>query len=459
MSLAQKKPPNPFAPISKATSSLAPLHPHASDVLWHIDITHTSSEHPIVFNALHQTNPSLKFQWGFKKSELTHARISEILNLSSKGFNVYMSQASFLKPYERTKHNSFASECLIIDVDYYNIPTLKGFSPQQVLDQMESEGLFSKIKPSYAMSSRNGLYLVYLLDLVPLYRFKRNVRLWELVAKALVEHFKDYGADPKATDISRVNRLPYSINQKTMQKGSIINFSAVKKTSPPRYTLSFLADQVLPYAYDEVIEYKKVQKDVKKATTTSTKPKNLFNPYTLSFARCEDLEMLLEIRDYDIDGYRNTFLFLYSLFLIDKLVNFDNSLLEVTSINNKLLSPLSQSELERTFQSAYKNYLEKQIDLKRGYKFTNDHIIILLSIQENEIKKMKTIISKSEKLSRLKAAQKAKRRNEEGLTSRQQKSKDNETRIKALREEGLTILLIADTLHMSKRQVQRYLKK
>ncbi len=451
---------NPFATIHKEVSSLVSLNPNILEILWHIDATHSSSEHPIIFNALHQKKATDKFQWGFKTSELTPEKLSEIVNLSSKGFNIYMSQASFLKPHQRIKQNAFSSECIIVDIDYYNIPSLKGYTAEQVFDQMQNNGLFDKASPSYAINSGNGLYLIYLLELVPLYRFNRNVKLWELVTKELVNQFKSFGGDPKACDISRVNRLPYSTNQKTGKEAYIINFNTLKVKPPTRYTLSSLADMVLPYTYEDVLTYKKLNKVEKKiSTSSSAKPYQLLTPYSLALARCDDLERLLEFRSYDIDGYRNTFLFLYSLFALDKLSSFDHMLAAVNTLNNKLLLPLPPAEINRTVKSTYENYLEKQKDFRRGYKFTNEHIIQLLEFKDDEIGEMKTILSKAEKLNRLKASQKAKRRNENGLTQRQQNVKDKKDIIKSLKKEGLTLQAIAEHLHMSKRQVQRYLQK
>lgn len=78
---------------------------------------------------------------------------------------------------------------------------------------------------------------------------------------------------------------------------------------------------------------------------------------------------------------------------------------------------------------------------------------------EKIIDLMETIISKDEKLNRLKIAQKAKRRNADGLTSRQQKVKDNKILIKSLKEQGLSNKEISEEVNLSIRQFQRYLAK
>lgn len=459
MSLTTRKSPNPFAIIAKQ-EGLVPLSPHASEIFWHLDMTHLSSEHVIIFNAIHHKRSQDVFQWGFKKKELTPEKLSQIIALSHQGYNVYCSEASFLKPHLRTKANAFSSEALIIDIDYYNIPSLKGLSAEQVIAKMKAEGLLEKLPPSYVMSSGKGLYLVYLLELLPLYSFPRNIRLWELVAKHLTKHFESYGADMHATDISRVTRLPYTINPKNNKQAYILDWSHLSTTSPKRYTLSFLANEILPYSYHEVETYRTEKKEKKQLDPTSPKKAHqLLTPISLATARCEDLEYILSRRSHDIEGYRNIFIFLYSVFSMDKLRDLTLTTTSVKSINSLLVSPLPDAEVDRCIQSAYQSYIEKQKNFKFGYKFTNDNIISLLQISDDEVKELKTILTEEEKRERFKKAQKAKRRNEFGLTPRQQKVANTQDKILELYAQNMDVKSIAQQLGLSTRQVYRYLKK
>lgn len=459
MSLKPDRSPNPFATIAKNTN-LAPTHPHVVEAFSHLDMTHLSSEHVIIFNAIHHTRKQDVFQWGFKKKELTHQKLSQIMNLSHEGYHVYSSESSFLKPYQRTKANAFSSETLIIDIDYYNVPSLKGLSAEEVLDKMKNDEALNKLPPSYAISSGKGLYLVYLLELLPLYSFPRNIRLWELVAKQLTKHFEAYGADMHATDISRVTRLPYTINPKTGKHAYILDCSSLSLNSPKRYTLSSLANEILPYNYQDVLTYKAEKKDKKLIDPTAPKkPHQLLTPVSLATARCADLEHILTRRSYDIEGFRNIFIFLYSVFSMDKLGDLIQATTAIKSMNNKLLLPLSDSEVDRSIQSAYQSYIEKQKDYKFGYKFTNGNIISLLEITDKEVSELKTILTKKEKRERFKKAQKAKRRNEAGLTSRQQKVVETQDKILELYAQNVSVASMAEQLNLSKRQIYRYLKK
>lgn len=459
MSLSTPKSPNPFSSIAKQ-EGLVPLSPHVSEIFWHLDMTHLSSEHIIIFNAIHHKRSQDIFQWGFKKKELTPEKLSQIIALSYQGYNVYCSEASFLKPHLRTKANAFSSEALIIDIDYYNIPSLKGLSAEQVIAKMKSEGLLEKLPPSYVMSSGKGLYLVYLLELLPLYSFPCNIHLWELVAKHLTKYFESYGADMHATDISRVTRLPCTINPKTNHQAYILNWSYVSTTSPRRYTLSFLANEILPYSYHEVLDYRTKKKAKEQLDpTTPKKAYQLLTPQSLATARCEDLEHILSQRAYDIEGFRNIFIFLYSVFTMDKLKDLTIATASVKSINSLLVSPLPDAEVERCIQSAYQSYIEKQKNFKFGYKFKNDNIISLLQITDQEVKELKTILTQKEKRERFKKAQKDRRRNEAGLTPRQQKVADTQEKILELYAQDVSVASIAEQLNLSKRQVYRYLKK
>ena len=89
--------------------------------------------------------------------------------------------------------------------------------------------------------------------------------------------------------------------------------------------------------------------------------------------------------------------------------------------------PLGEREVIRDTKSAQKAYVDKK------YKYTNTKLIEILDITLEEQMHLKTIISGKDKCRRCadekKAKQKAKRRNENGLTKKQQEMKDLKTEI------------------------------
>ena len=80
-----------------------------------------------------------------------------------------------------------------------------------------------------------------------------------------------------------------------------------------------------------------------------------------------------------------------------------------------------------------------------------------------EQKKLKTIISLEEKYDRRrdkdKEYQKNKRRNEEGLTQKQQELKVLKDKIKILKNEGLTNKLISEKLSITLKTLERHITK
>ena len=95
----------------------------------------------------------------------------------------------------------------------------------------------------------------------------------------------------------------------------------------------------------------------------------------------------------------------------------------------------------------------------KKYKYTNTKLIEILDITLEEQMHLKTIISGKEKYRRCadekKAKQKAKRRNENGLTKKQQEMKDLKTEIKELKDKGNSVREIAKILGISKSKVGR----
>ena len=92
------------------------------------------------------------------------------------------------------------------------------------------------------------------------------------------------------------------------------------------------------------------------------------------------------------------------------------------------------------------------------YIFRNDTIIKKLEITEDEQKQMSTIIAKREKYDRNNEKRRNKRRNEAGLTKKQQEKADLKAEIKLLLAGGMSFRTIAKELNISLGKVQRTIK-
>ncbi|MTK10908.1 MAG: helix-turn-helix domain-containing protein [Clostridiaceae bacterium] len=126
----------------------------------------------------------------------------------------------------------------------------------------------------------------------------------------------------------------------------------------------------------------------------------------------------------------------------------------VLDFNKQFIEPLDDNEVIKATKSAEKCYLSKD----KRYKYKNSTLIEILDITEEEQQKMKSIIGTKEKNERKKAANKVKRRNENGLTKREQEKQDRINDILKLKELGLNQSEIARGLNISRQAVSRLFK-
>ena len=119
--------------------------------------------------------------------------------------------------------------------------------------------------------------------------------------------------------------------------------------------------------------------------------------------------------------------------------------------------PLPENEVIQDTKSATRAYKNKL------YKYTNTKLIEVLDITLEEQQHLLTIISGKEKYRRCadekKAKQKAKRRNENGLTKKQQELQDLKIKIEELKQQGLSNRKIATEFNISEGKVRSVLKK
>ncbi|PBH25102.1 hypothetical protein BGV21_18195 [Clostridioides difficile] len=122
-------------------------------------------------------------------------------------------------------------------------------------------------------------------------------------------------------------------------------------------------------------------------------------------------------------------------------------------LNKQFTKPLMEYEVVKHTKSAETAYKGKK------YKFKNSTLIDLLEITEEEQKYLRTIIGKKEANEREKEAKKLARRNENGLTKKQQELLDLKKELLKLKEKGLSNRSIAKQLNISESKVRTTLKK
>lgn len=96
---------------------------------------------------------------------------------------------------------------------------------------------------------------------------------------------------------------------------------------------------------------------------------------------------------------------------------------------------------------------------KEGYWYKNETLIDRLGITSKEQRHMKTIIGIDEKYDRNNKRRRDERRNENGLTKKQQELLDLKNKVESMKEQGHSLRTIAKDLSISLGKVQRVLKK
>lgn len=339
--------------------------------------------------------------------------------------DLYTSINTFVRP-ERTLENLRYLNSLYIDIDCYKLNLKK----ENVLYFLEQDFYGSVIpEPTLVIDSGRGLTLYWKINSVP----SKAVTLWKAIQYFLYNALKEFGADINALDPSRIFRVIGSNNTKSYTDVEVIEYNKHNI-----YDLKWIKENYLP----KVEKKKNVSKKPFKGKIV-----RVFNKYTLELARLKDLEKLAELRSYDLDT-REVFLFLYRYYA-EALEGKERALEMALELNSKLISPLSISEVRSSTKS---NYIGK-------YNYSNAKIIEMFNISEEEQTNLITIHSKSLKYEKNNERRKKERRNNKGLTSREQEKLDKLYSIfKGIKKE-LKTKEIAELLNVTVRLVQKYKKE
>lgn len=356
------------------------------------------------------------------------------INLNDK--DVYISQNTFNNRSRRLTHLK-ELKALYIDIDCYKV----NLSKEAVKYFLEND-LYGQIPvPNMLIDSGRGLYYIIFLENT----IAEELPKWQLVERYLFEKLKDLGADNKALDATRVLRVVGSTNSKNNELVKVID------TYDYQYTLDEIIENYIP----EVNEDRKEKQKPKGVRKKGRKKKfvSLFNLYNLYYTRFKDIKKLVEIRNYEMTGYREITLFLIRYFL--NVYHGDDDLVmeEVIEINNSFTEPLEINEVFNATRSGAIGATESV------YKYSNDKLIKLLDITPSEQKKMATIIGKSEKYYRNNKNRRDNRRDENGLTQRESSKLNNENEILELKRKKYTLKQISKKLNLSIDYVKKVSRK
>ena len=356
---------------------------------------------------------------------------------------------------KRLVSNTRQLRALYIDLDH------REYSFHELFYAMWDLVLDKKIpEPTMVVASGRGAHIYWRIEHAPF----QALATWQELEDYLCYQLKDLGADKKATDAARVLRLPDTLNSRnnTACKVMIVN------------------DEITYSMYDlreEYLKWKpKVFREIKvKENKKEFRILQFFTSYTLHIARAEDIVTLCRLRNYKVTGYRNMILHCYAYWIGVTTRDSDNLEEVVNKLNSSFTEPLKQTEVdtilrcipkaidkflvyEQGLRSGEVKRVSKGMRDKGGYWYKNETLIERLDITKVEQKHMKTIIGTEVKYDRLNNKKRASRRNEAGLTSREQQKQDLIKAIHKLKEQGLVQIEVALKLEKSIRTIKQYWK-
>jgi len=397
--------------------------------------------------------------------------------------NMFMSYNT-CKKHERTKPNVCALSAIVMDLDIRNVGMNKAGALFLLPELLDDENI---PKPTAVVDSGNGLYLLWKLERTKeadeeeteaqkgqkeqVVNNPAMVRLYEKITKKLQKKLESMGADPQSCDVLHLFRMPGTINTKWRQRNEV----TVLRLNPDQiYDLDYFATEIL----DELPKIrKKAPKTKKKASI-----QRLYNPYTLAVARAKDLERLAQMREYELDGHRHSFLHVYAVQLMQSGV--EDYEKKLSDMNALLTRPIHENEVQaliktlnqkaengariiKAIEAAKKptdkpmSAVEKAQEI--SYAYHNSKIIKNLGIDEAEQASMRTIIGSAERHKRnrlrketdyapIKAANQTQkeRRNERILTLKSEGFKHKEI-FEIMKNEGYTKVSLR-TIERTKKQ-------
>ncbi|CAG7838730.1 hypothetical protein CLOHAE12215_00077 [Clostridium haemolyticum] len=441
----------------------------------HIDILHKEDDGYITV-AVKKENSW--YQYHYKKEELKE-NIGKLLSIDD--LNLYISPNSFYKPLRRIE-NVRKLNSLYIDMDYYNMDKLKKLTPEQIIYLLDTEYFKEKVpEASFIVITGRGIAIYWLIEPVPY----MALPLWNAVQKFLLNKLEDVGADPKSIDAARVMRLSGSLNQKSGKLAELLVYNGNYK-----YALREIQEEYMP----ALTPY--VKNPAFKRRGRKSKIVKMFNCYSLHYARLMDLVKLQEMRNglcrnkdgnLTETGQREIMCFLYRYWSCCFTKDKEKALKDTLEFNKGFTLPLDKNTVRtqtRQAEKAYEEWLYNEFNYKKkkdrtkeeeetfkslkskrkqykllGYNYTNKTLIDILCIIEEEMRELITIISEKEVKRRNNEQHKVKRRNENGLTKKQQEKLDRLEAIQDLKNKGYKQKEIAIKLEISIRTVKDCYKK
>ncbi|MGL5331187.1 MAG: hypothetical protein ACRDD7_18125 [Peptostreptococcaceae bacterium] len=385
-------------------------------------------------------------------------KLRELVNVFNNEEDVFLGPNTMYLPKRRVE-NIRQFRALFQDIDCNKL----GYDNSEVVYMIWIMYYEGKIpKPTMIINSGRGLHIYWRIKNAPY----GAIHTWQELQDYIYYQLKDIGADKKATDGARVLRLPGTINSRCDVGCEVLYID-----DELEYSMYELRAKYLNYKSKN----NRLHMQQNKKYNNNVVLNKLFNSYSLHIQRADDLEVLLRLRNYDMTGYRNMTLHCFAYW--KGIYIRDSYELEsiVKEFNNKFNEPLKETEVQAILRSVDKaidkfisyeqglrsgecKKVSKGMRDKDGYWYKNETLIDRLDITRQEQRYLKTIISVDEKYDRNNERRRLNRRNENGLTKKQQELHDLKKRILELKNYGISNRSIGRQLSISEGKVRTTLK-
>ena len=376
--------------------------------------------------------------------------IKEITQEFNGQENVYITPNTIYVPFRRVE-NIRQFRALFLDFD--NIGEDKHYVSYNIFELAAQDVI---PMPTMIVDSGRGLHVYWRIKNAPY----GALYSWQEIEDMLYHRLKHLGADRQATDATRLLRLPNTINSKSNSECNVL----------------WIDDKTEYSMYDLKDKYIKAKKKPKTSTKTTNKviANAFFNSYSLHMDRATDLITLCELRKYKVEGHRNMLLHCYAYWIGIYVRSKEELADSVNNLNNKFKPPLKQTEVNAilrcvpkaidkfiAYEQGIRNGEDKRVSKgmkdKAGYWYKNETLIERLGITVEEQRHLKTIIGTRVKYDRNNEKRKNKRRNENGLTPKQQELQDLKVKILELRNRKMKNKEIADKLSIPLKTLERHI--
>lgn len=326
------------------------------------------------------------------------------------------------------------------DADIYKIAAMTGLSHEEIisliLDRCEEKNI---PYPNIIDYSGGGYYFRWLF-LNECSKRKLSGAEYQRIETAINSIFADFGADNKAKDITRILRLPGTLNPK---KDRAVRLCRTVFYNDVKYTMEELRDAFLSanptdevkkpmplkvVKQKEIINPKAKKEVIFIKRDPSKRPKVTKSPRTLSKDRYDDLQTLIKLRCGNVQHSRMLFLFwllnFRALYGATSLADFEEDAIKIAAglgFDRAEWSLDNLSTLERKVIIHNRGYskIKKQdgeyFKSSNLYTPKNENLIEAFSITAEEQTQLKTIISPEEKLRR-----RARKRRDAGMSSHEE---------------------------------------